>query len=149
MIYDHLSNISFYRNLSPNITLGLDFLKQVKPETPVGEYQINHSVKAIVSEYETKLQNENGFEAHKKFIDIQYLISGSEKLASIPVEKLKEISPYNEEKDIAFYNANDQSQEMIIGDGYFAIFFPQDGHMPQLSVDNPMRVKKVVIKIKI
>ena len=38
---------------------------------------------------------------------------------------------------------------MTIGGGYFAIFFPQDGHMPQLSVDEPMMVKKVVVKIEI
>lgn len=44
---------------------------------------------------------------------------------------------------------DEKSQEMIIGDGYFAIFFSQDGHMPQLSVDKPKMVKKVVVKIEI
>jgi len=40
-------------------------------------------------------------------------------------------------------------QELILGNGYFAIFFPQDGHMPQLCVENPEPVKKVVIKVRI
>lgn len=149
MIFDDISNIATYKGLSPNIALGLDFIKQMKPDTPVGTYQINHRVKAIVSEYETKLENEYGYEAHKKYIDIQYLISGAERIACLPIEKLIETEQYNEEKDAAFYKANINPQEMVIGDGYFAIFFPQDGHMPQLCVDKPMKVKKVVIKVVI
>ena len=149
MIYDHLNNIATYKGLSPNIALGLDFLKQMKPDTPVGEYQINHRVKAIVSEYETKLENEYGYEAHRKNIDIQYLLSGEERIACLPVERLKETKPYNEEKDAAFYAADLKPQEMTISDGYFAVFFQQDGHMLQLSVDKPMKVKKVVIKVEI
>lgn len=149
MIYDHISNIALYKGLSQNIALALDFLKQMKSDTPVGTYQINHRVKAIVSEYETKLANECGYEAHKKNIDIQYLLSGEERIACLPVERLKETKPYNEEKDAAFYAADLKPQEMTISDGYFAVFFPQDGHMPQLCVDKPMKVKKVVIKVEI
>jgi len=151
MIYDQISNIALYRNLSPNIALALDFLKQMKPDTPVGTYQINHRVKAIVSEYETKLENESGYEAHRKNIDIQYLLSGEERIASLPIERLKETKPYNEEKDAAFYAADTSLQPSYLSllPGFFAIFFPQDGHMPQLCVDNPMKVKKVVVKIEV
>ena len=52
-------------------------------------------------------------------------------------------------KDAAFYAADLKPQEMTISDGYFAVFFPQDGHMPQLCVDKPMKVKQVVIKVEI
>ena len=149
MIYDHINNIATYKGLSPNIALGLDFLKQMNPDTAVGTYQINQHVKAIVSEYETKLENEYGYEVHRKNIDIQYLLSGEERIACLPIERLKETKAYNEEKDAAFYEANIKPQEMMIGDGYFAIFIPQDGHKPQLYVDKTMRVKKVVIKIEI
>lgn len=149
MIYDKIDNIDFYKGLSPNIALALDFLKQMKPDTAVGTCQINHRVKVIVSEYETKLQNEHGYEAHRKYIDIQYLLSGEERIACLPVERLKETKPYNEEKDAAFYAADLKPQEMTISDGYFAVFFPQDGHMPQLCVDKPMKVKKEVIKVEI
>lgn len=149
MIYDHINNIATYKGLSPNIALALDFLKHMKPVTAVGTYQINHRVKVIVSEYETKLQNEHGYEAHRKYIDIQYLLSGEERIACLPVERLKETKPYNEEKDAAFYAADLKPQEMTISDGYFAVFFPQDGHMPQLCVDKPMKVKQVVIKVEI
>lgn len=149
MIFDHISRVATYRALSPNIALGLDFLAQMKPDTDVGVYQINPQVRAMVSEYETKLENEYGYEAHCKNIDIQYLLSGEERIACLPIEKLQETKPYSDENDAAFYKANIQPQEMIIGGGYFAIFFPQDGHMPQLCVDKPVKVKKVVIKVEI
>ena len=151
MVYDKIDNIALYRDLSPNIALALDFLKQMKPDTAVGTYQINHRVKVIVSEYETKMENEFGYEAHKKYIDIQYLLLGEERIACLPVERMKEAQPYNEENDAAFYAADLKLQPSYLSllPGYFAIFFPQDGHKPQLCVDKQMKVKKVVIKIEI
>lgn len=149
MIYDHINNISFYRGLSPDIAVGLDFLKQMQPDTDEGMYQINPRVKAIVSEYETKTVNECGYEAHRKNIDIQYLLLGEERIDCLPIERLKETKLYSEENDAAFYAADLRPQEMILGDGYFAIFFPQDGHMPQLCINEPVPVKKVVVKVRI
>lgn len=149
MIFDHISHIATYRSLSPNIAFGLDFLAQMMPDNAVGTYQINSQVKAIVSEYETKLENEYGYEAHRKNIDIQYLLSGEERIACLPIERLKQSKPYSEESDAAFYEASIKPQEMTIGDGYFAIFFSQDGHMPQLCAEKPMMVKKVMIKVEI
>ena len=149
MIYDSLKHLELYKGLSEDIYEGLKFLRNVDAEMPEGVYHINPRVKAIVSEYETKKQNENGYEAHRANIDIQYLISGSEKIACLPVEKLEETKPYSDETDAAFYSADIAipPQEMLIGDDYFAIFFPQDGHMPQLCIDTPTTVKKVVVKV--
>lgn len=149
MIYDHINNISFYRGLSPDIAVGIDFLKQVQPDTDIGVYQINPRVKAIVSEYETKTVNECGYEAHRKNIDIQYLLLGEERIACLPIERLKETKVYDEKKDAAFYAADLKPQELILGNGYFAVFFPQDGHMPQLCINEPVPVKKVVVKVRI
>ena len=148
MIFDHLTNILTYKDLSPDIYAGLEFLQQLSPDIDPGTYQLSPQVKAIVSEYETKVKNEVGFEAHRKNIDIQYLLKGEERIACMPIEKLTETEPYSEEKDAAFYAAEGvEAQTMTIGGGFFAIFFPQDGHMPQLCVDEPKMVKKVVVKV--
>lgn len=149
MIYDNLSDLELYKGLSEDIYFGLTYLKQVNLDSANGVYQLTPRVKAIVSEYETKKVNEYGFEAHKKFIDIQYVLKGEERVACIPIERLIGTKPYSEENDAAFYVTNCQAQEMIIGNGYFAIFFPQDGHMPQLCVEEPKMVKKVVVKVEI
>ena len=151
MIYDNLNNIAFYKGLSPDIYEGLKFLQQVNPDIAVGTYQLTPNVKAIVSEYTTKEVNENGYEAHRQNIDIQYLLQGMEKIAYLPVEELSETKPYSEETDAAFYKAvSDFSPSNLdLRPGYFAIFYPQDGHMPQLCINEPEMVKKVVVKVRI
>ena len=149
MIYDNLSNSELYKGLSPDIYEGLMFLKKADANIANGVYQINPRVKAIVSEYETKQENENGYEAHQKYIDIQCTLKGQERVACLPIEKLKETKPYDEDGDFALYTSSVHPQEMTIGEGYFAIFYPQDGHMPQLCIATPTPVKKVVVKVQI
>lgn len=151
MIYDNLSNIKLYKDLSKDIFQGLAFLRQATLDIENGKYQISSRVKAIVSEYETKMGNEYGYEAHKRFIDIQCVLKGEEKVSYSPIERLKETKPYSKEIDAAFYmeGVRMQSLNLILQPGYFAVFYPQDGHMPQLCVDTPQIVKKVVVKVEI
>lgn len=127
----------------------MEFLKNATPDIENGVHELNSKVKAIVSEYETKKVNENGFEAHRKFIDIQYVLQGAEKVCCLPVDQLQLTTSYREENDAAFFSACSQPVEMTIGNGFFAVFFPQDGHMPCLSFDKPQKVKKVVVKVEV
>lgn len=148
MIYDKIDNLEIYAGISEDIRLGLEWLRDVNPDIEKGVYEISPRVKAIVSEYTTKEVNENGYEAHRDYIDIQYLLKGCEKICCLPLEYLKETKAYKAEIDAAFYEEeNVKPQEMVIGNGYFAIFYPQDGHMPCLRLDTPDEVKKVVLKI--
>lgn len=149
MVYDKIDNIEIYKGLSDDIYEGLKFLKKATPDLACGVHEFSPRVKAIVSEYETKAVNENGYEAHKKFIDIQYLLKGTEKNCCLPIEKLKVTKPYKEEIDAAFYEAEVPAQKLLLGDGFFAIYWPQDGHMPCLNADGTETVKKVVVKVEI
>ena len=105
MIYDKIDNLETYAGISEDIRIGLEFLRDAKPDLANGVYQLNPRVKAIVSEYETKPQNENGFEAHRQYIDIQYTLKGQERVACLPIEKLTETKPYSQEGDCALYSA--------------------------------------------
>ena len=150
MIYDKLDFWYNIAGISDDIRLGLDYLRNLMADIKVGVYDLSPSVKAIVSEYTTKSENEYGYEAHRQYIDIQYLLSGTEKICYLPIEYLKETKAYSEENDAAFYKSTEvEPQELLLGNGFFAIFFPQDGHMPLLCVDKPEQVKKVVIKVGI
>ncbi len=150
MIYDKIDNLKTYTCLSDDIRVALEYLRQVTPEVEKGVHEINPRVKAIVSEYTTKLVNENGYEAHRQYIDIQYLVRGAEKMCCLPLEYLEETTPYNGEGDAALYKEKTVCpQNLLLGNGYFAILFPQDGHMPGLCVDAPLPVKKIVIKVRI
>ena len=149
MIYYNINNIEFYKGLSEDIFLGLEFLKNATPDIEIGVHELSPRVKAIVSEYQTKEVNEYAYEAHRKFIDIQYLLKGTEKICCLPIEKLQESKPYQEEVEAAFYTANRKTIEKSLGNGYFAVFYPQGGHMPCLCVEKPESVKKVVVKVRI
>lgn len=150
MVYDKINNIALYKGLSTDIYEGLLFLNTASKDLENGVYVLNPKVKAIVSEYTTKKINEYGYEAHREYIDIQYLIYGEERICCLPLEYLKEIKPYNEEKDAAFYEeVAFKPQELLIGNGYFTVLYPQDGHMPQMCINEPQKVKKVVVKVKL
>ena len=149
MVYDKIDNFETYKGLSEDIYEVLKFLKNASSDLACGVHEINPRVKAIVSEYETMPVSKNGYEAHKKFIDIQYLLKGEERNCCLPIEKLTEIKPYREEIDAAFYTADAPTQELKLGDGYFAIYFPQDGHMPGLSKEGKEYVKKLVVKVQV
>lgn len=150
MIYDKIDNLGTYAGISEDIRLGLEWLRDVNPDIEKGVYELSPRVKAIVSEYTTKKVNENGYEAHRDYIDIQYLLSGNEMICCLPLEYLKEIKAYNSEIDASFHvESGEKPQELLLGNGFFAIFFPQDGHMPCLCVEKPIPVKKIVVKIEL
>lgn len=150
MVYDNIKYIESYCGLSGDIRLGLEYLRELKSNAEVGVFELSPRVKVIVSEYTTMSENESGYEAHRQFIDIHYLISGYEKIYYLPIDCAKAVKAYNEDIDAAFYEANGvKPQELVLGNGYFSIFFMHDGHMPQLCIDKPEHVKKVVIKVRI
>ena len=149
MIFDHIKNIGLYKGLTPAIDTALDYIAKVTPEVENGTYLLENGVKAIVSESMTRLVNEKGFEAHRRFIDVQFALRGVELIRCKPLECVKETIPYNEEKDAARY-ADEPGLDAIIGNGYFVVVWPDDAHEPLLAVDGqPELVKKVVLKVPV
>lgn len=147
MIYDKIDNMELYAGISEDLRLGLGYLKIASPDVELGVHELSPRVKAIVSEYTTKEENENGYEAHREWIDIQYLLKGSEKICCLPLEYLEETKAYDASMDAAFYEeAGVTGREIMLGNDYFAVFFPQDGHMLGLRTGECERVKKVVVK---
>ena len=149
MIYDHIYNIHLYKGISPSLDLGLDFISKSNETLPNGISVIDKGVKAIVSEYKTKLENENGYEAHRRYIDIQYPLVGIEKVKCKPIEFLSEMKGYDCENDYLLYSGAQSGSDLIIGNGYFLVLFPEDGHMPQLCVEEPMKIKKLTLKVPV
>lgn len=145
MIYDKLENLRRYDLVSDNI---LEFLFNINENTPTGKYQLDDGAYANIEEYSTKPHDNCFFEAHKKYIDIQLLLSGEERLDFTNINALTEREEYNDEKDIVFYTDREQSGSVKLSKNYFAMLFPQDAHRPQMkSGTEPQNVKKVVVKI--
>lgn len=150
MILDQIKNIEIYKGISSDIYAGLCFIAHASPEIKLGTYQINEKVKAIVSEYETIENFERGYEAHNHVIDIQYPIVGIERIKWSPIEGMCINIPYDKSKDRTFYKKpSQQGTHIDIGNGIFAIMFPEDGHSPQHFVEKPKLIKKITIKVSI
>lgn len=150
MVVDTLKNIELYKGLSLDIYAGLQFLANAKSEIELGIYPINNNAKAIVSSYATLDEFERGYESHKNVIDIQYPIIGLERVKWSPIENMNINIPYDEAKDRTFYkDPSVQGTHVDIGNGIFAIMFPEDGHGPQHKVGEKKVIKKITIKISI
>lgn len=129
--------------------LVFDFLAKGVDTLGLGRIDLSDDVYCSVATYNTKTQEELKYESHKKYIDLQYLISGREYMGLIFDRSiLKVVDPYNEEKDYELY-APAYGDLHLADSGKFFIFFPEDNHMPCIQVEKPEEVKKLVIKIKI
>lgn len=148
MIIDKLSNSNLYKNLGNRINIALEYLKLKDfSKMELGKYEIDgENIFALVNEYNTKDQNEGKLEAHKKYIDVQFVAKGKELMGYAPLENQAVIDPYNEQIDITFFSG--EKSFTLVEEGMFAIFFPTDVHLPGIKVDEPAYVKKVVVKVK-
>lgn len=149
MILDTLENAGFYTNISSRLKKGFDYLTQTDLQAlEVGTHKIEGmDVFALVSEFETKSPKECRPEAHQKYADIQYIVSGKEAIGYAALDDQEITIPYFEERDIVFFNA--ATTPLVLEQGMFAVFFPQDIHQPGMQVNQPEKVKKVVVKVKL
>ena len=152
MVIDIIENYKIYSALGEKLAWGFEFIKKAISENlPVGKYEISGTdVYAMIQEYTTKSAKEAFFEGHKRYIDIQYVVSGTEEIGIIDISKAKIKNEYNSDMDAAFYEKNPKCGWLVLEEGDFAIFYPNDLHMPGLSFeDKASDVKKIVVKVSI
>ncbi len=149
MIIDQIENAEVYFKINKRIKTALAYLKQNDfTNTENGKYEIEgEDIFSIVSEYKTKKIEEAVWEAHKKYIDVQFIFSGNEKIGRANISEMTLFKTYDEANDFAlftgkgdFYTANPKT---------FLILFPHDVHMPGVAIEPSQPVKKVVVKVKL
>ena len=115
-----------------------------------GRYDLDgDNLYAQVTDYMTKNPEDAQFESHKKYIDIQYVISGIEQIGWTPASKMSEVlTPYDETRDIEFMKVT-ESSDYTATPGVYFLFFPSDLHRPGVKSGENSQVKKVVVKVKI
>lgn len=148
MIIDRLKNAYKYYGLNPGLEKAFAFLKNEDLESiKAGEYEVDgKNVVALVQEYTTS--NNPPWESHNYHLDVQYLISGIEKVGYHPIEGMKPNQPYNEKTD-CYLHEDVEGDYFTLKDDAIMIIFPEDGHVPRKAYAEPMPVKKVCIKVLI
>lgn len=148
MVKDLLSLSDRYASLGPRFVRAFEFARTADVTTmPDGIHPIGgDDVRALVQRYTTKREGEARWEAHRKNIDLQYVISGEEHVGVAPLGRMR-ADPYDAEKDIMWLDG--QGDWVTLRPGEFMLLWPEDVHMPAMAIDTPMPVLKVVIKIAI
>lgn len=112
-------------------------------------YELGDGDYVNVESYNTYDFSVRRYESHKKYIDIQYIIIGEEKIVVKPVSDLHLVEEYCDSRDIAFYNNDVIGRDYMLKEGEMLELFPEDGHMPCISINDSVKVKKAVFKIQI
>ncbi len=149
MIYDHLSRSALYHPLSPRLAKAFAVLQDGKlNEAALGRHDIEgNDVFALVQTYEPKPREKGLWEAHRNYIDLQYVIAGSELMGHSRWENATSTQPYNTEKDYELFAAD--GAFLRFDPGMFAVFFPHDVHMPAINIGPAVTVRKIVIKVAV
>ena len=126
-----------YRHLNEGFLRAIDFLSRPDlKELPAGKYEIDgdHVYAGISTEHGRKKEKAL-LETHDKHIDIQLVLAGTDTMGW--KSKSKCTMPhgdYDKNADVRFF-ADEPELWLPTKAGSFAIFFPEDAHMPLISED--------------
>lgn len=148
MILDVKKNAILYKGIHGRLDKAIDYMLSADLNAfPVGKHQIDgDDIFVLIQEYETKFIDAALFEAHRKYVDIQLILSGEEWIGYAPVQSLTSIEPYDDTKDIAFFIGEGEMHKLKRDT--FSIYFPTDAHKPSIH-DVKTVVKKAVFKVKL
>jgi YhcH/YjgK/YiaL family protein len=147
-LYPTLFSAADKSGLAQRLASGFEYLQSTDlASLEPGRVEIDgDQVFALVQEYTSKPMEQGRWEAHRKFIDIQYIVSGEENIGYANVADLT-LGEYNEEKDR--YIPQGEGSFVRLSAGMFGVYMPEDAHMPNMAVDQPQPVKKVVVKVAV
>lgn len=149
MLYDSLKHIEFYKGIHPGVYRALEILRDTDfSQLEDKRYEVDgDNLFFFLQSYETKPDNDTS-EAHRKYIDIQFLVSGREKMGVAPLEDMSEEVEARPDGDIWFYRGPMDYITLTAGDR-FAVLWPGDAHAPSIAVDSPAPCRKCVVKVKV
>lgn len=152
MIIDKIENIGLYTAVLDGLDKAGAFVNDFYGNPgQAGRYELDgERVFANVSSYTTKPREGALLEAHRKYADLQAVISGEELIGWSTLDTLKEESEsFSTGGDIAFYSG-ETMLDVVLPAGYFVLLLPEDAHMPCINTAKGTGdVTKIVVKIQI
>lgn len=145
MIFDSLENLETYRDVDPRIWRGLQLLRQDWSGVADGRYEVDEDLYYMIQSYETKERNDLP-EAHRRYVDIQMTLAGSEIIGVGPLPLMEEAEAHPE-RDLWLYRG--PVDRLTMDPGRFVILWPQDAHAAGVAVEKPAPCHKIVVKVRI
>ena len=148
MIIDRLDNPFVLMSLPPRLRHAVEYLRSADPNTiALGRHDIDGDrLFALVQEYTTRGRDQCIWEAHRRYIDVQYVVRGVERMGYSNIAHARERDPYDPARDVAFFEPGED--EVTVRAGMLAIFGPEDVHSPGGAAATPGPVRKIVIKVE-
>ena len=152
MIFTNVNDEVQNKSLAKDIQFCIEYAK--KNENKIlslvhGSYDVgNNDIKMNVGKYFTKSENEKFWESHKKYLDVQIIINGTEKVAISDIRNM-EVKSFDSEKDLVILKG-EKAFDVVMKTGDVLVFFPNDVHKPELNVsenDNSGNIRKIVTKV--
>ena len=151
MIFDTIQNCEQYYKLHPNYEEAFAFLKRAMEQFPEpGKHEIlGDELFASVQAYHS-ITDDGKMEAHEKYIDIQFIVSGKETMYVNDIAKSKLTDAYREDWDAAFYEVDKNVSALTLTPGCFVVLLPNDAHRPCVAYEGKSEpVQKIVMKVKL
>lgn len=148
MIFDTLNNVNNYEGLG-RVYTALKFLAETDfNEIDLGRYELDgDNIFYMVQSYDTD-PTKTVSEAHRKYIDIQFMVEGEEIIGVADISSEKELTEAKEENDVWFYNC--KTEPLTLSAGKYMVLYPNDLHCPGVATNGKaLTCRKVVVKVKV
>lgn len=149
MIVDRLGNAAPLYHLPARLARALEYLRATDlGSIPTGRHDIDGDrLFALVQEYTTKKPHECRWEAHRMYIDVQYVVRGVERMGYANIAHARAQDAYDAARDVAFFEPGDDY--LTVREGMLAIFGPEDVHAPSCALVHPAPVRKIIVKVAV
>ncbi|EER47020.1 hypothetical protein AM305_09961 [Actinobacillus minor NM305] len=152
MLLGDLSRADYAKSLPPIFARLCEKLKSLDlVNLPLGWQDLEEGIRMNVMAFETSPAEDKKAEMHRKFIDIQLLISGTEMIEyGLSEPDLTKFDEYREEDDYQLTEMIDHKNDLVLQPNMFAIFLPYEPHKPGNSVNGKnAQLKKLVVKVPV
>lgn len=151
MLLGDLSRADFAKSLPPVFARLCGKLKTLDlAKLELGWQDLEEGIRMNVMEFETAARETKQAEMHRKFIDIQLLISGIEAIDyGIAQPNLAEFDDYRDEDDYQLTPSITNGNTVVLQPNQFAIFLPYEPHTPGICVGEPKKLRKLVVKVPV
>ncbi len=150
MIYDRFEHAAQYFKEGGPLHKAISYAANLDSSMADGKHEIEgDAIYALVMSYETSPAEKCRFEAHRKYIDLQVLFEGEERIDVSLEQNLRTLEEYSEENDVEFFESPTIYTSLVMKPGYFALFYPHDIHRPNCRLHGPGNARKVVVKVEI
>lgn len=146
MIICPWKDLKRYANVIPGLEEAIEAVNNLTSAEP-GKYPLSGGNRFMVQQVTKKPWEGAPMEAHRQYLDVQYMYKGSEVMGWAPVDSVTPREAFNEEKDAGIFLG--ENTPIKVNEGYCYVVFPEDAHAPGLYIDEPGELTKIVIKLKV